>query len=115
VDVDIDPSKIAPMAGREVAQSVVTGSYTYRSDGRAGALVFSRLGVTPRHPWDVRSYLAANATFPTTSTLSQLYDDAEFEAYRAMGETTGRFILEKVPAAESDVGAQRSAVRTGPS
>jgi hypothetical protein len=57
--------------------------------------------VTPDHPWDVRSYLRSNANFPTTTTLAQLYDGAEFEAYRAMGEKTGQDVLAASKRADS--------------
>jgi hypothetical protein len=106
VDVTIDPEAIdrataGPSAhgttgDREVTRTVVAGSFTYRDQpGSTGTLLYARLGVTAAHPWDVRSYLRSNANFPTTTTLAQLYDGAEFEAYRAMGEKTGQDVLEE--------------------
>jgi hypothetical protein len=42
-----------------------------------------------------------------TSTIAQLYDDAEFEAYRAVGEKTAADIVEK--AANVDAGSSPGA------
>ena len=36
-------------------------------------------------PWDVRAYAAGHSTYPCDSTLQQLYDGAEFEAYHELG------------------------------
>jgi hypothetical protein len=88
-----------------VAQTVVEGSFRYRDDPESsGTLLYARLGVTPNHPWDVRAYLRANANFPNASTLAQLYDGAEFEAYRAMGERTGEDVV--TAAAPAGAGSQ---------
>jgi hypothetical protein len=106
VAITVDPEPIGPgpvlppgegeTANGEVAQAVVRGSYQDRDDpNTSGTLIYARLGVTPDHPWDVRSYLRAHANFPMTSTIAQLYDDAEFEAYRAVGEKTAADIVEK--------------------
>jgi len=74
---------------------VVTGSFRYRDDPAfRGTLVYARLGVTPGHSWDVRAYARSNANFPASTTLAQLYDDAEFEAYRAMGEGTASDVVD---------------------
>jgi hypothetical protein len=108
VDIAIDPEGIGPDAGntveREVRTTVASGTYTYRANGKTGTLIYGRLGVTRDFPWDVRAYLQGNSGFPTTSTLSQLYDGSEFEAYRAMGEyTAGEMVcaLKAVVQAES--------------
>jgi hypothetical protein len=36
-------------------------------------------------PWDVQAYAAGHSDYPTTSTLDQLYNSAEFDAYRVLG------------------------------
>ena len=50
-------------------------------------------GITAAHPWDVQAYLRDHPSFPTASTIQQLYDADEFEAYRAMGEATTADLL----------------------
>jgi hypothetical protein len=124
VDIDVQPEHIkasaAPgedeAADREVERTVVRGAFRYRDPAKtSGTLIYARLGVTPRHPWDVRSYLRANANFPMTSSIAQLYDDAEFEAYRAMGEQTGRDSVEAASAVDgSAAGGADADVATTP-
>jgi hypothetical protein len=120
VDITVVPDPIAPVTpsangarpDREVAQTVVEGSFRYRDDPESsGTLLYARLGVTPNHPWDVRAYLRANANFPNASTLAQLYDGAEFEAYRAMGERTGEDVV--TAAAPAGAGSQDGTPDTG--
>src|SRR5207245_381918 len=36
-------------------------------------------------PWDVKAYASRSRRFPSDSTLRQLFDDEQFEAYRALG------------------------------
>jgi hypothetical protein len=48
-------------------------------------LLYLKLAVPDGAPWDVVSYQDVHPAFPTDSTLQQLYDDQEFEAYRALG------------------------------
>ena len=45
----------------------------------------SKLGWWAGAPWDVRAYAAGHPSYPTDSTLEQLYDSAEFDAYRELG------------------------------
>lgn len=41
-------------------------------------------------PWDIQAYAAAHPEFPGQSTARQLYDGAEFDAYRGLGMSTVR-------------------------
>jgi len=45
-----------------------------------------KLGWWAGAPWDVLAYAKGHSTFPCDSTLEQLYDAAEFEAYHELGE-----------------------------
>ena len=45
-----------------------------------------KLGWWNEAPWDVLAYAKDHSTYPCDSTLEQLYDAAEFEAYRELGE-----------------------------
>jgi len=44
-----------------------------------------KLGWWEQVPWDVRAYAERHPSYPCDSTLEQLYDGAEFEAYRELG------------------------------
>jgi len=50
-------------------------------------------------PWDVLSYQDIHPAFPAASTLQQLYDDQEFEAYRALGQHCATELARAVSAA----------------
>ncbi len=52
-------------------------------------------------PWDVRAYAAGHPTYPTDSTLEQLYDSAEFDAYRELGNAAVQLALQKSRLARS--------------
>lgn len=69
------------------------------------SIVVCKLGWWMDAPWDVRAYAAGHPAYPTESTLNQLYDSAEFDAYRELGWAA---IEEAIAAAELPVG-------TGPS
>ena len=47
-----------------------------------------KLGWWAGAPWDVLAYAKSHATFPGDSTLEQLYDAPEFEAYQQLGVAT---------------------------
>lgn len=107
VEVSIEPAsmeeglaKDAKISGRvpDVARPFATGTFRYTRDpdaGQAGELAMIKLGVWPGQdlPWDVRAYFANHRTFPRDSTLKQLYNDDDFEAYRELGHASMRALL----------------------
>jgi hypothetical protein len=52
---------------------------------RSGEIFVCKLGWWDQVPWDVRAYAERHPSYPCDSTLEQLYDGAEFEAYRELG------------------------------
>ncbi len=50
-----------------------------------GQIWVCKLGWWDGAPWDVVAYAKSHQTFPCDSTLEQLYDAAEFEAYHELG------------------------------
>jgi len=88
VQVDIDPSDdLRPDPTSGLCQKpYATGSFSYPEE-TAGLhhLVYLKLAVPVGAPLDVLAYRQRHTTFPTDSTLQQLYDDQEFEAYRELG------------------------------
>jgi hypothetical protein len=114
VDIDLDPSGmvrgaagagpaagagLAPGAGPapalghgEVARPWARGTFTRprsadKSTGKplAGHIWVCKLGWWQRAPWDIRAYAAGHPNYPGESTLQQLYDGAEFDAYHELG------------------------------
>ena len=71
----------------------LVGDVVYRRpDGSTvrGAIVYAKAAVVADAPWDVRAFQERNPVFPNHSTALQLFDEATFEAYRALGEFTAR-------------------------
>lgn len=100
VDVEIDPSPIAPMRkSRRSKQDFVLGTYRFRALpsggnpdllGTEGRIVYCRAAVTQDAPWDVRAFHERDKRFPYHSTMDQLFTDEKFESYRALGAHTAR-------------------------
>jgi hypothetical protein len=61
--------------------------------GPARTLVVCKLGWWTGAPWDVRAYAAGHPTYPADSTLEQLYDSAEFDAYRELGAASVKLAM----------------------
>lgn len=56
-------------------------------------LLVLKPGVSATMPEDVRNYQRANPVFPQHSTTDQLFDDAQWESYRKMGEAIGASVF----------------------
>jgi hypothetical protein len=71
------------------AKPYVIGEFSYpgkeAGDASLHYLIYIKLAVPTSAPLDVIAYQQKHSTFPTDSTLQQLYDDQEFEAYRELG------------------------------
>jgi hypothetical protein len=70
------------------ARGRVNGQGTDGELPGAGEIWICKLGWWDKAPWDVRAYAAGHSTYPCDSTLQQLYDGAEFEAYHELGAST---------------------------
>jgi hypothetical protein len=95
VQVDLDPTPMAPTAdGGRAPTLVVQGSCSY-PNGAQATLVLCKLAMPMEVPasWDVAAWARNHATFPHDSTAQQLYGDREFEAYRRLGELGGERAL----------------------
>jgi hypothetical protein len=71
-----------------------TLAWIHYSDGAPSSLLLVlHPTVNGSEPVDVRSYQKANPTFPQQSTGDQFFDDAQWEAYRRLGEHIGEQVL----------------------
>ena len=78
----------APLAQGQVVRPWASGSFTRQGPSgtqQESTILVSKLGWWAGAPWDVRAYAAGHPSYPTDSTLEQLYDSAEFDAYRELG------------------------------
>ena len=91
VDIDIDLSPVRPKkkdgdSGRGVAtQPMVAGDIRYPT-GDLGILLYVKPTLVGDEPPDVAQYARRNDNFPHETTLDQFYDEAQWEAYRKLGE-----------------------------
>ncbi|HJP33077.1 MAG TPA: hypothetical protein QGF95_21235 [Candidatus Latescibacteria bacterium] len=68
------------------------GTITYR-DADPGTLLYIKSTLTPGLSPDLYGYRSANPTFPDQTTADQWFDEAQFEAYRELGEQLGEQLL----------------------
>jgi hypothetical protein len=103
VDVEIDPTPIAPAKDSGMAQrGFALGTLRFRAspdgselaDDPTGRIVYCRAAVTEDAPWDVRDFAHRDARFPFHSTMDQLFTDEKFESYRALGAHAARSAVE---------------------
>jgi hypothetical protein len=96
VAVDLQPNKmIGDVTGLKPGQVVrpwAHGTFS-RPPGdhglpEEGEIWVCKLGWWSGAPWDVIAYAKDHSTYPSDSTVEQLYDAAEFEAYHELGAAT---------------------------
>jgi hypothetical protein len=93
VEVNLDPTSMTQPDGDnrkldhgEVFRPWVHGTFTRWDGSLNGDIWVCKLGWWRDAPWDVRAYAAGHPEYPGETTAEQLYNGAEFEAYRALGE-----------------------------
>jgi hypothetical protein len=90
--------KAPKLVSGEVVCPWVSGTFTQPTSsgtGRANTIVVCKLGWWSGAPWDVLAYAAGHPTYPTESTLEQLYDSEEFDAYRELGACTVKLAMQE--------------------
>ena len=91
VDITLNPTTMCKpgLAPGQVVQPWAYGTFTRENpeDGlpRNGQIWVCKLGWWDGAPWDVLAYARSHPTFPCDSTLEQVYDVMEFEAYHQLG------------------------------
>ena len=92
------PESNAPKLGSgQVVRPWASGTFTQAPAAarRDSTLVVCKLGWWTGAPWDVRAYAAGHPAYPTNSTAEQLYDSAEFDAYRELGACSVTLALQE--------------------
>jgi hypothetical protein len=92
-EVTLDPRQMifplepgmAALANGQVVRPWAAGTLTAPAGTAPSPLVVCKLGWWKSAPWDVCAYAAGHSSYPTEPTLDQLYDFAEFDAYRELG------------------------------
>ena len=87
-DVRIDVDKLRLDAGRFSRAHFGIGRITYH-DQSEGTLLYLKLSITGDEPSHLLSYRRRQPQFPHHSTADQVFDEEQFEAYRALGQHIG--------------------------
>jgi hypothetical protein len=96
VDIELDPTTMV-RGGQELAPGQVVRPWAYGTFSRPpegpgrpqqGQIWVCKLGWWTGAPWDVLAYARDHPSYPCDSTLDQLYDATEFEAYHELGVAT---------------------------
>jgi hypothetical protein len=91
VDIKLDPATMSKpgLDHGQVVRPWAYGTFTRANpeDGLPwqGRIWVCKLGWWDGAPWDVLAYARSHPTFPCDSTVEQLYDAKEFEAYHQLG------------------------------
>jgi hypothetical protein len=91
VAIELNPTTMwrPGLASGQVIQPWAYGTFTRPQPEpglpRQGQIWVCKLGWWDGAPWDVLAYARSHPTFPCDSTLEQLYDAVEFEAYHQLG------------------------------
>jgi hypothetical protein len=88
VRIDLSPLRPDPETGL-ARQPMVAGDIHYR-DGTTGTLLMFKPTMVGNEPAEVSQYKSRNPVFPHESTGDQFYDEAQWEAYRRLGEHAAR-------------------------
>jgi hypothetical protein len=97
VEIELDPTTMRPPGQQGLGQGQVIHPWAYGTFRRPqevpglpqeGKIWVCKLGWWDGAPWDIRAYGGGHSTYPTDSTLEQLYDATEFEAYQQLGAAT---------------------------
>jgi hypothetical protein len=96
VDIRLDPATMV-RGGRGLAAGQVVHPWVHGRFRRPqpvpglpteGDIWVCKLGWWAGAPWDIVAYAKSHSTFPGDSTVEQLYDAPEFEAYQQLGTAT---------------------------
>ncbi len=116
--VEIDPDHMQPLDSQRVGVPFARGDIWYapvdRSRPPDATLWVAKLGIPKRAPWDVRAYARRSPSFPTDSTLHQLYGADQLEAYRALGEYSTQQMLARICAETKRAARAAETRRTDP-
>lgn len=101
VEIELDLSALRPdrkgRSRRHAARGIIRYPATAEAPAETGHLLYLKSSLSGDEDELVRQYRAMNPDFPHESTADQRFDEAQFEAYRALGHhlasgaTEGRF------------------------
>ena len=86
IDVKVSDLQMDDEGHSQTHWAFGTIDYDPHGGGEIGYLLYLKLSITGNEPDYVAEYRARYPVFPHQSTADQLFDEDQFEAYRALGE-----------------------------
>ena len=90
ITIDVDP--LARQGNGLSQQHYAIATIDY-GGGDKGQLVYVKASLTGDEPAAIRQYRDMDAAFPQDPSSDQFFDEAKFEAYRALGEHIGQQVM----------------------
>jgi hypothetical protein len=109
VEIDIETSALQPNAAGCAERHWVIGTIHY-DDQETGCLLYVKAGITGDEAPYVLDYKRAYPAFPHEPTSDQFFDEAQFEAYRALGYHSLLNAFDSIAALDGNGGASPAAV-----
>lgn len=75
----------------------LVATVTYADGGPPSTILFVKPAIRGDEPEDVLNYRRTHSRFPNESTADQYFDEAQWEAYRRLGEVAGTRLLDSSP------------------
>ena len=109
VEIELDLSPLMPGPDGLARQHMVVGTIHYDaardvSATDKGILLYFKPALTGDEPADVRQYKTRNVAFPNETTVDQFYDEAQWEAYRRLGQHAARAALDFISDLDASAG-----------
>ena len=94
----IDPDKLDTLANikREGQSSAAFAQVTY-PDGPKSWILLLKPSLSPGLKQDILNYAATNSKFPQDPTFDQVFDDIQWESYRALGQQIADQVFQPRP------------------
>jgi hypothetical protein len=84
----IDPTKLGTLGSikREGQSSAAFAQVTYPKTAKKSWILLLKPSLSPGLKQDILNYGATNPKFPQDPTFDQVFDDVQWESYRALGQ-----------------------------
>ncbi len=106
VDIDVDALRLD--ARRLSARHWAVGRILYPGESEPGHLLYLKSSMTGDEDEVIREYRRGQPSFPHEPTADQSFDEAQFEAYRSLGQHIGEQVLEHLPRADGSAEEARA-------
>ena len=106
VRIDIDTTKLR-LDGTFCSEHWLVGRINYPHQAEPGYLLYLKSSITGDEDEVIREYRHAHPAFPHDSTADQMFDEAQFEAYRSLGQHIAEHPLAHLDEAARTVGHRK--------